>query len=65
MHPDIWEVGVAGRGFFLEPRTGAPRGRPPVPEAAAETAAKAAVISASSGSGWWTELETGHPAAGD
>ncbi len=65
MHPVILEVGVAGRGLFLKPRTGAPRGRPPVPEAAAESAAEAAVISASSGSSWWTELETGHPAAGD
>ncbi len=42
-----------------------PRGRSPVPEAAAKSAAEAAETSASSGSGWWAVFETGHPAAGD
>ncbi len=56
---------AGGCADFLKPRTGAPRGRPPVTEAAAKSAAEAAETSASSGSGWWTELETGHPATGE
>ena len=50
---------------FLVPRTGAPRRRPPVPEAAAESAAMPAVLAASPGSGRRSEFEAGQTATGD
>jgi hypothetical protein len=59
-----WEWG-GGVARYLEPRTGTPQGRAPVPEAATKAAAEAAEASASSGAGWWAILESGQPTAGD